>query len=48
MQKDAERKGRVLQPKMRDVITGKLFGEYNVTYWKDKKYLKAPEQTRGR
>lgn len=36
------------EPKMRDVITGKLFGEYNVTYWKDKKYLKAPEQTRGR
>lgn len=23
--------------KTRDVITGKLFGEYNVTYWKGKK-----------
>lgn len=38
---DAKRKGRVLQPKMRDVITDKLFGEYSVTYWKGKKSIKT-------
>lgn len=33
----AKRRRRVLQLKMRDVITDKLFGEYSVTYWKGKK-----------